>query len=446
MLAAIEPTDDLDAALAALVRDDLIVPRGGDADDRLFAMRHPLVHEVAYRSLLIARRKVLHRRIGEWLEAQGGEEALAAIASHYRQSDDLDRARRFLPLAAERAVRLNAPSEACDAYLAAADLFTDPGARASMLQPAAHLSYYIGDVSRAVELSSEVVRLYEAAGDRFRALDARRLRGRYYWMDGQGRRAEEEIVAAIDGLEQLPPSPELALAYSYHAQVRMLMPDYVTAIAQARRAIEVADQVGSVEAKVHALNNLGVSLVDIGDEAGVADMRESLSLALEHHLPDDVGRAYTEPHQPGRRPASASSRRPRQKRCSRRCSTTTRRSSPKAPTIRWHREGRAELWAMQGRWSEAEVELRALVGTIGASRYLLVNASSYLGLVLGFRGRYQEAADITDRFREDRRRHQRPPGVRDDAAGFGARRPRPRRSRGRDRPSRARPPPSRRHR
>ena len=60
MLAAVEPVGDLDAALTALVRDDLIVPRGGDADDRQYAMRHPLVHEVAYRSLLIARRKVLH--------------------------------------------------------------------------------------------------------------------------------------------------------------------------------------------------------------------------------------------------------------------------------------------------------------------------------------------------------------------------------------------------
>jgi adenylate cyclase len=399
MLAAIEPVGDLDAALAALVRDDLIVPREGDADDRRFAMRHPLVQEVAYQSLLIARRKVLHRRIGEWLEAQGGEEALAAIASHYRQGDDLDRARRFLPLAAERAVRLNAPSEARDAYLAAADLFTDPSARASMLQPAAHLSYLLGDVSRAVELSSEVVRLYEAAGNRVRELDARRVRGRYYWMDGQGRRAEEEIVAAIDELEQLPPSPELALAYSYHAQVRMLIPDYVTAIAQARRAIEVAEQVGSVEAKVHALNNLGLSLVGIGDEAGVAHLRESLRLALEHHLPDDVGRAYTNLAQQGMAgvslfpPAEAEA-------LFEEMLDYDEKVVPEGAFHQWHREGRAELWAMQGRWAEAEVELRALLGTIGANRYLLVSASSYLGLVLGFRGRYHEAADITDRFRE----------------------------------------------
>ena len=164
MLAAIEPVDDLDAALAALVRDDLIVPRDGDADDRTVRDAPPArprsrLPEPADRSA-----QGSHRRIGEWLEAQGGEEALAAIASHYREGDDLDRARRFLPLAAERAVRLNAPREARDAYLAAAELFTDPAERASMLKAAAQLSFLLGDISRAVELSSEVVRLYEAAG------------------------------------------------------------------------------------------------------------------------------------------------------------------------------------------------------------------------------------------------------------------------------------------
>ena len=95
----------------------------------------------------------------------------------------------------------------------------------------------------------------------------------------------------------------------------------------------------------------------------------------------------------------------------------------------WHREARAELWAMHGRWAEAEAELRELLGTIGANRYLLVNASSYLGLILGFRGRYHEAADLTDAIWEVA------VGINDLQAygmmllAVGARRPRPRRPR-----------------
>jgi adenylate cyclase len=402
IVAGIEPVDDLDRALAALVGDDLIVPRGGDAEDRQFAMRHPLVQEVAYRSLLVARRKVLHRRIGEWLEAQGGEEALAAIASHYRESDDLDLARRFLPLAAARAERLNAPREARDAYLAAADLFADPAERAeraAMLQPAAHLSYLVGDIAQAVETSREVVRLYGVAGDRVRELDARRLRSRYYWVDGQGRRAEEETLAAIEGLEQLPPSPELALAYSYHSQVLMLMPDFGTAITEARRAIDVADRVGSIEAKVHALNNLGVALVGVGDEEGVAHLRESLRLALENNLPDDVGRAYANLSNQGGAGVSLLAVDEAEALFDEMLAYDER-VVPEGVFHQWHREGRAELWFGQGRWSEAEAALRSIVDSVGVNRYMRVNAGSYLALVLCFRGRYRDALDLTDALRE----------------------------------------------
>jgi tetratricopeptide (TPR) repeat protein len=232
------------------------------------------------------------------------------------------------------------------------------------------------------------------AGDRVRELDARRRRSRYYWVDGQGRRAEEETLAAIEGLEQLPPSPELALAYAYHSQVLMLMPDFHAAIPEARRAIEVADRVGSIEAKVHALNNLGVALIGVGDEQGVADLRESLRLALEHNLPDDVGRAYANLSNQGG--AGVSLFPPEEAEpLFDEMLAYDERVVPEGVFHQWHREARAELWFGQGRWAEAEAALRAIVDS-GANRYMRVNAGSYLALVLGFRGRYRDAVDVTD--------------------------------------------------
>ena len=126
-------------------------------------------------------------------------------------------------------------------------------------------------------------------------------------------------------------------------------------------------------------------------------VRESLRLALEHHLPDDVGRAYTNLTNQGAAgislfpPAEAEA-------LFEEMLDYDENVVPDGAFHQWHREGRAELWAMHGRWAEAEAELRELLGTVGVNRYLLVNASSYLGLLLGFRGRYNEAADLTDRF------------------------------------------------
>jgi tetratricopeptide (TPR) repeat protein len=385
--------DEMGDALAALQRDDLIVARGGDVEDAAYAMRHPLVHEVAYRSLLVARRRVLHRRIGEWLESQGGEENLASIAAHFRDGNDVERAREYLPRAAERAARLNAPYEARDFYLEAADLFADdPARRAQVLERAAHLSYLTGDVRGAVQIVTEATRLYESVGDRLHALDCRRLLGRYYWMDGHGRRAETEITAAIEGLEQLPPSPELALAYSYHSQLRMLTPDFESGARLARKAIEVAEQVGSPQAMTHALNNLGTCLLGTGDPSGLDHLRRSLALAIEHNLPDDAGRAYTNMSGQGSaiiffEPDEADA-------LFEEMLAYDHKVAPGGVFEQWHRVAQAEMWIGHARWDDADRRLAEMGGIATANRYLEVDIGVFHALVMAFRGRYEEAASL----------------------------------------------------
>lgn len=399
LVEAIEPVRDLPAGLAALQRDDLIVSRGGGLEDRMFAMRHPLVHEVAYRSLLLARRRVLHRRIGRWLEEHGGDEALAAIATHYREGDDRERAQEYLPRAAERAARLNARHEALRWYLEAADLFADnPRRRAEMLERAATESYLVGAIGRAIELVSEAIELYENAGDVLDALDGRRWRGRYYWMDGRGRQAEEEISAAVAGLEQLPPSPELALAYSYHSQIRMLVPDSVVGERLARQAIAVAEQVGSIEALVHAYNNLGMCRIGQGDPGGIDDVRRSLALALEHNLADDAGRAYT--NLSGQGSAVTLFTYAEQEALYDEMIDFDHRVAPGGAYEQWHRAGQAELWIATGRWDDAERQLAALYKLLGTNRYLQLDVGAFLALIAAYRGRYEEAAERAGQQRE----------------------------------------------
>ncbi len=390
VLAAVEPTERMTDALAALQLDELIVARGGDLEGATYAMRHPLVHEVAYRSLLMARRRDLHRKIGAWLEEHSGDEDLAAIAAHYRDGDDRERARELLPRAAERAERLNAPSEARSLYLEAAELLRDePVRRAYMLERAAFLSYLIGEIGAAIEHVTRAEQLYTDAGDRLHALDAHRQLARYFWMDGHGKRSEEELIVAIRGLEELPRTAELAHAYSAHAQLRMLMPDFPAGERLARQAIEVADEVGSMEAKVHALNNLGVSRMGKGDPVGVDDLRLSLKLALEHNLPDDAGRAYTNLASQGQavsffEPDEAEA-------FANEMIAYDMRVAPGGAFEQWHRAARSEQWIPQGRWDESVRQLDELATLLNANRYLQVDVASYGALLAAYRGRYDEA-------------------------------------------------------
>ena len=128
--------DRLEASSASLQRAELIQLERSEPIGLDF--RHPLIHEVAYGSLLPSTRRALHGRIGHWLEEHGGEDRVAELARHYRDSDDLAKARTYLPLAGRHAQSLSAIREAFGWFTDAAAAYADePVKRAEMLESAA---------------------------------------------------------------------------------------------------------------------------------------------------------------------------------------------------------------------------------------------------------------------------------------------------------------------
>jgi class 3 adenylate cyclase/tetratricopeptide (TPR) repeat protein len=92
-----------------------------------FMFKHALTHDVAYNSLLVARRKVLHRLIGlaiEELYADRISEQYEILAHHFTQAEDWDRALDYLLKSAQKATEVFAVREALARYdeaLVAAD-------------------------------------------------------------------------------------------------------------------------------------------------------------------------------------------------------------------------------------------------------------------------------------------------------------------------------------
>jgi len=204
---------DVDPALRDLQRAELIASGGATHG---FTFRHPLIHEVAYGSLLLSTRRALHGRIGRWMEQHGGEELIPELARHYRDSDDAAKAREYLPQAGRHAQTLNANSEAYGWYMDAAAAFADdPMRRAEMLIAAAQQTHLIGRIAEAQALQEEAIATYESVGATREALTARCWLGRFIWLLGDPREAERQIARAIEGLEEFGPSAELARAYSF---------------------------------------------------------------------------------------------------------------------------------------------------------------------------------------------------------------------------------------
>ncbi len=90
-----------------------------------YTFKHALTQEVAYNSLLIERRKLLHERAAvtiESLYADRLDDRLGDLAHHYRRSDNLTKAIEYLRRAGQQATQRSAYAEGISSLSAAIDL------------------------------------------------------------------------------------------------------------------------------------------------------------------------------------------------------------------------------------------------------------------------------------------------------------------------------------
>ncbi|HVA80197.1 MAG TPA: adenylate/guanylate cyclase domain-containing protein [Candidatus Binataceae bacterium] len=106
--------DELNRLLNDLQLSEFIYeqPAVGDTE---YIFKHALTQEVAYNSVLIERRRVLHERTGAAIErvlASHIDDYVIELAHHYRRSADSAKAIEYLLLAAEQEITRNAAREA----------------------------------------------------------------------------------------------------------------------------------------------------------------------------------------------------------------------------------------------------------------------------------------------------------------------------------------------
>jgi ABC-type transport system substrate-binding protein len=148
------------SALATLQRLDLVVEQRRRPVPQ-FRFRHGLVQEVAYASLVDSKRRRLHLKVGEALEAlypDGPEDVYGVLARHFTEADAPEKAADYLLLAGDAARALYADQQAIAHYSRAreflARLGDDRRARDTLFKIALarHLAF---DFARAEEAYDE---------------------------------------------------------------------------------------------------------------------------------------------------------------------------------------------------------------------------------------------------------------------------------------------------
>jgi predicted ATPase/class 3 adenylate cyclase len=142
--------------------------------DDEYIFKHVLTQVVTYNSLLLARRKSLHRLAGEAIEAlfpEALDELSATLAYHFERAEDRDKAIHYLTRAAIRAKAIYANAEAISFYRTALaqvySLLEHGGAdRDAWQQRAAYLNEDLGEVLALVAKYDEALASHQEVLER----------------------------------------------------------------------------------------------------------------------------------------------------------------------------------------------------------------------------------------------------------------------------------------
>ena len=257
--------------------------------------RHELARQAVERALPAAHVQALHARVLQALIAHGLDSvSLARIVHHAAGARDDAAVRSYAPVAARQAELLGAHREAAAHYATALQV-TDPAnteARAALFESRAVESYLTGQMEAAFAAAGEALALRRQRGERGREGEDLRWLSRFAWFLGRHATAIEHAEESIRVLLMLPPGPEIAMAYSYRAQLHMLCVESRQAVHWGHRALELAERLSLLEVEIHALNNVGAAALQRRKRQGWRYLERSLQLALASDMHDHAARAY----------------------------------------------------------------------------------------------------------------------------------------------------------
>ncbi len=288
LLEAVNP--DQFPALGECVSSGMLARQNGAV-----AFRHELARLAVEESMAPDRALHLHRRaLAVLASPPHGSPDAARLAHHADAANDAEALLRFGRAAGERAAALGAHREAAAQLTRALRVAGSlpPSEQADMLQELAQEQLHANRADVAIDAQARAIKLYKQAGDSLNWADALRRQSRLFMCGGRGAESKVPILTAIEVLETLPESKELALAYSGLAMYHMNHDDVQGTMSAARRALELAEKIGDSETVLHTLNSIGTIELMMGDARGKEKLLRSLDMAEQLGMDEHVGRAY----------------------------------------------------------------------------------------------------------------------------------------------------------
>jgi DNA-binding CsgD family transcriptional regulator len=211
------PYDALDAVVAAPravlveaideLRAQRILEEHGGGDDIVYDFSHPILRDVIYQKLGLARARLLHAAVAEALEQHYGDNADAhadELAYHFARADARDvgpKATRYLALAGRTALTKHANREAASYLAAALERIGNGGVKptieADVIEGLARARQRLGEYDAAEALWERAREHAQRAGDLGRLADIERRLGLASFWRGRHDEALKRYEAAL---------------------------------------------------------------------------------------------------------------------------------------------------------------------------------------------------------------------------------------------------------
>jgi class 3 adenylate cyclase/tetratricopeptide (TPR) repeat protein len=278
--------------------------RSSVGEESQYVFSHLLVGDVAYSQIPRATRSEKHQRAADWIESLGrSEDHAEMLAHHYLTALELDRASGLetdelanraqfrLREAGDRADALGAFPAARRFYGAAVELWPpDDERRADLLFRHARAAHSF-EPTKSLDLITEARDALREAGDLPQAAEAEILAGEVFWLLGRQDEGFERVRAAQALIADQPSSYSKGYVLANASRFATLAGENEDGIRFGREALAMAEELGIDALRSHALNNIGMARVALGDTAGVDDLEQSAAIAVDANSIESV-RAY----------------------------------------------------------------------------------------------------------------------------------------------------------
>ena len=209
-----------------------IIYEQGLLPEPAYIFKHAVIQDVAYNSLLLQRRKALHRAVGEAIEElyqDRLEEHYAELAHHFTQGEVWDKALAYCRQAGEKAMAQSAYREAVGYFEQALSALSHLPEQRDTLEQAIDLRLALrtalqpsGNFGRILTALREAESLAEALDDPRRLAQASFFLSRHFYFMGAADQAiaagQRALALATAGSEVLQALANQSLGVAYRAQ------------------------------------------------------------------------------------------------------------------------------------------------------------------------------------------------------------------------------------